>query len=136
AKLEVELAEERIIEEIAAKEEREDRLKTIQVAAADVAKAQRNETKLKRTAANDVIRLQRSRAEQEIALQSQVNKNVISMLTSVVKFSADAANQVNTILSGAQRKALTGLGAGTANGANGGAVTRSDVLDILDRVMG
>jgi len=133
ADLRVEFAEERFEKQLAAEEAREDRLKAISEASADVAKAQRNETKLRRKAADDVIRLQRSRAEREIALQSQVNKNVVSMLTSVVKFSADAAKQVNTILSSAQRKALSGLGAG--NGA-GAAVTRSDVLDILDGVMG
>lgn len=135
AELRVELEEERIVEQLAAEKEREDRLKGIQAASADVAKAQRNEAKLKRTAANDALKLQHTRAEQEIALQSQVNKVQIANLKSVVEFAIITKSQVDKALGRTGGGLFERIGAG-AKVAMSRSEVRGIVLDSLDKVMG
>lgn len=131
AKLQGEHEEERIENEIAAQEAKANRLKSIAEARSITAAARRNEIKLQNAANNDVIRLQRNRAEQEMSLHAQTTKSIISNMQAVVKFAAASKAQVNKILNAPSKG---GRSSGRRNNGRDG-LTFSDVLDVFDRVM-
>ncbi len=122
--LQMDLAEERIVKEIAAQEEKADRAARVSEAVAERRNARREEIKLRRVADQEALKLRRNRAEQELELQGEINKNLIAMLQSVVGFSGDAAIQVQKLLSQA----------GAAN-SKGGKKGKSDLTSLLGKVM-
>lgn len=124
--LQMSLAEERIVREIAAQEANADREASIAEASANLRNAQREEIRLRRAADREALKLQRNRAEQESDLQAQVNKNTIAMIQSVVTFSANAASQV--------QRNLSQSATGGKKGRKGKSIT-SSLAEMMNEVM-
>ncbi|KKN09769.1 hypothetical protein LCGC14_1043280 [marine sediment metagenome] len=135
AKLQVGLEEERIEREIADKEAKADRLKSIADASQITAAAVRNESKLRNAANNDIIRLQTNRAEQEISLHAQTTNVIISNLKAVAEFAIATKVQVDRALKGTTKGRTSG-GIATGKLPMSRSEVRSEVLNTLDRVMG